>query len=63
LVHVVGQDTLTERACLKKNWRSGEDDIKMDIRKGKDTVKLIRMAQDKKTFRDFVNRATNFLVA
>lgn len=47
---------------LEKNWRSREDDIKMDLRKGRDTVQWIRMAQDKKTFRDFVNRAMEFLV-
>jgi hypothetical protein len=47
---------------LKNNWRSGEDDIKMDIRKGRDTVQWIRVGQDKKIFQDFVNRAMNFLV-
>jgi len=45
-----------------KKWRSGEDDIKMDMRKERDTVQWIRMAQDKKTFRDFVNKAMSPLV-
>ena len=49
-------------SVLEKIWRSREDDIKMDLRKGRDTVQWIRMAQDKKTFRDFVNRAMEFLV-
>jgi hypothetical protein len=49
-------------SVLEKNWRGGEDDIRMDLRTGKDTVQWIRMAQDKKTFRDFVNSAMDFLV-
>ena len=51
----------THSVRLKK-WRSGEDDIKMDMRKERDTVQWIRMAQDKKTFRDFVNKAMSPLV-
>jgi hypothetical protein len=47
---------------LEKKWRSGEDDIKMDIRKRRDNLQWIRMAQYKKTFRNFVNRAMKFLV-
>jgi len=53
----------THRLCSKKNWRSREDVIKMGMKKGRDTVQWIRMSQDKKTFRDFFNKAMNSLVA
>jgi hypothetical protein len=59
---LLAKTTHGESVLEKKNWRSGEDDINMDIIKGRDTVQWIRMAQDKKTFRNFVNTAMNFLV-